>query len=71
MVSGAGTCREIMDHVGWFTKGSYDRYTRINKMVGSDSVSSVFKTVASDKNSMINHIFDEFGDSSVFPQAFL
>ena len=43
----------------------------INKMVDSGSVSSVFKTVDSEKNSMINHMLDKFGDSPAFPQAFL
>ena len=67
--SGCGNSRDIMDHVGWFSKESFLRYSRIGSLVDSSCVSNMFKQVAnSDTN--VKAIFDDFGEPNKLPFAF-
>ena len=38
MSSGIASSKEVMDHIGWFSKSSLDRCSRINKLVDAGSV---------------------------------
>ena len=45
MSNGISNSKEVMDHVGWFSKSSLDRYSRMDKLVDAESVSFfVFKS---------------------------
>lgn len=68
-VTGCGNEREIMDHVGWFSKDSYLRYSRMEKIVDRSSVSSRFQNVLNTPNDVAS-VYDKFGDTSCLPQAF-
>ncbi|CAC5386658.1 unnamed protein product [Mytilus coruscus] len=70
MSSGIASSKEIMEHVGWFSKRSLDRYSRMNRLVDAGSVSSLFSKVADSNLSDARNIFHKLGDSSDLPQAF-
>lgn len=70
MASGIASSKEVMDHVGWFSKSSLDRYSRLSKLVDAGSVSSLFSKVADFNPSDMGNIFQRFGNSSDLPQAF-
>lgn len=38
--TGTASCAAIMDHVGWRSKDSFERYSRINQLVDANAVSS-------------------------------
>ena len=58
-----------MDHVGWFSKGSMDRYTRLNKMTEKSSVGNLFKQV-SDNPSNVRAVYEKLRDIKTLPLAF-
>ncbi|XP_071124009.1 uncharacterized protein [Mytilus edulis] len=68
-VSGFGNSQDIMDHVGWFSRGSLDRYSRLGKMADKSTVGNLFKQV-SDNPSYASSVYDEYGDTSKLPTAF-
>lgn len=68
-VNGCGNTRDIMDQAGWFSKDSFLRYSRLEKMVDVGCVSNMFKQVAS-SNKNANAIFEELGDANKLPLAF-
>ena len=70
MSSGIASSKEVMDHIGWFSKSSLDRYSRINKLVDAGSVVPLLSKVADSNFSDVGNIFGKFGDSSDLPQAF-
>ncbi|VDI69358.1 Hypothetical predicted protein [Mytilus galloprovincialis] len=68
-VSGFGNSQDIMDHVGWFSRGSLDRYSRLGKMADKSTVGNLFKQV-SDNPSYASSVYDKYGDTSKLPTAF-
>lgn len=68
-VNGCGNTRDIMDQAGWFSKDSFLRYSRLEKMVDVGCVSNMLKQVAS-SNKNANAIFEELGDANKLPLAF-
>ena len=69
MSSGIASSKEVMDHTGWFSKSSLDRYSRINKLVDAGSVGPLLSKVADSNLSDVGNIFGKFGESSDLPQA--
>lgn len=63
MSSGIASSKAIMEHVGWFSKRSLDRYSRMNRLVDAGSVSSLFSKVADSNLSDAGNIFHKLGDS--------
>jgi hypothetical protein len=70
MSSGIASSKEVMDHIGWFSKSSLDRDSRINKLVDAGSVVLLLSKVADSNFSDVGNIFRKFGDSSDLPQTF-
>lgn len=68
-VSGFGNAQDIMDHIGWFSKNSFDRYSRLSKIAEKSTVGNLFKQV-SDNPSYAKSVYDKFGDTSTLPLAF-
>lgn len=66
--SGSEKMGEIMDHVGWFSKKSFDRYSRINRFI-DNSVGNLFKEVARSPETA-SKAFENLGDPSKLPAAF-
>ena len=58
-----------MDHIGWFSKNSFDRYSRLSKIAEKSTVGNLFKQV-SDNPSYAKSVYDKFGDTSTLPLAF-
>lgn len=59
-----------MEHVGWFSKSSYDRYTRLSKMVDNNSVATLFSKVADANPQHISTLYDMSGDNNYFLKRF-
>lgn len=68
-VSGFGSAQGIMDHVGWFSQDSMDRYTRLSKMAVKSSVGNLFKQV-SDSPICARAMYENFGDAKALSLAF-
>ncbi|XP_052081252.1 uncharacterized protein LOC127719278 [Mytilus californianus] len=60
MSSGIASFKEIMEHVGWLSKRSLDRYSRMNRLVDAGSVSSLFSKVADSNLSDAGNIFTKW-----------
>lgn len=56
-VSGAST-KEAMDHIGWASKSSFKRYSRISKMMDRGSVSSLMKTATESQVNSVQSVFE-------------
>lgn len=69
ITSGIASSKEVMDHIGWFSKSSLDRYSRINKMVDAGSVGPLFSKVEDSNFSDVGNIFGKYGDASYLTQA--
>ena len=68
-LSGYGTSDEIMKHVGWFTKDSLDRYSRMGRIAGVGTVGNMLSSVV-DQPDRVANIFKRFGDPTELPLAF-
>ena len=68
-LSGYGTSDEIMKHVGWFTKDSLDRYSRMGRITGVGTVGNMLSSVVDQPDRAAN-IFKRFGDPTELPLAF-
>ena len=64
------SAEKIMEHVGWFSKSSYDRYSRLSKMVDNNSVATLFSKVADANPQHISTLYDMSGDKQLLPKAF-
>lgn len=70
MANNTTSSEEIMEHVGWRSRQSFNRYSRINRIVGTSGVGDLLAKVSVLKDRDANVIFDKFGDYSRLPQAF-
>lgn len=70
MANNTISSEEIMEHVGWRSRQSFNRYSRINRIVGTSGVGDLLAKVSVLKDRDANVIFDKFGDYSRLPQAF-
>ena len=61
---------KIMDHVGWSSKSSFDRYSRYTKMVRRNSVGQIMANVVKEDPHSAKHVFGELADSHHLPNAF-
>ena len=68
--TGATSCTEIMDHVGWRSRSSLERYSRLNQITESNSISSIFSGLVNSGAGDVSDIYDKFGDFSSLPLAF-
>lgn len=68
--TGAASCAGIMDHVGWRSKSSFERYSRIKQLIDASTVSSLYAKVADSGSAEVGEIFEKFDDPLHFPQAF-
>lgn len=68
--TGTASCAGIMDHVGWRSKGSSERYSRINQLVDANAASSLYAKVADSGSAEVGEISEKFGDPLHLPQAF-
>jgi hypothetical protein len=59
-----------MDHVGWRSKSSFERYSRIKQLIDASTVSSLYAKVADSGSAEVGEIFEKFDDPLHFPQAF-
>ncbi|XP_063444937.1 uncharacterized protein LOC134725193 [Mytilus trossulus] len=70
MSTGVASCQGIMDHVGWLQKDTCNRYSRVNQLVDSTSVSSLFAKVADADFVKTHEISDKLGNVTSLDQAF-
>lgn len=70
MANNITSSEEIMEHVGWRSRQSFNRYSRINRIVGTSWVGDLLAKVSVLEDMDANVIFDKFGDYSRLPQAF-
>ncbi|XP_061183837.1 uncharacterized protein LOC133192022 [Saccostrea echinata] len=70
MTNNTTSSEEIMEHVGWRSRQSFNRYSRINRIVGTTGVADMLAKVSVLKDGDVNVIYDKFGDYSRLPQAF-
>lgn len=69
--TGAGeSVEKIMGHVGWFSKSSFKRYSRLSQMVNNNSVASMFSAVADTDTSHVSAMFDQYGNKHCLSRAF-
>ncbi|CAG2212994.1 unnamed protein product [Mytilus edulis] len=68
-VSGFGNSQDIMDHVGWFSRGSLDRYSRLGKMADKSTVGNLLSKFLITP-SYASSVYDKYGDTSKLPTAF-
>ena len=68
-VLGSGSPSDIMEHVGWFSRGSLDRYSRMGKMTQSSVSGNMMKQVL-DHPEGASNIFTAFGDIDSLNHAF-
>jgi integrase len=66
----SGCSQNVMDHVGWASEGSFDRYSRARKMACASSVSSVLANVMGEKQNTAEKTFASCGDFDQLPLAF-
>ena len=67
--SGYGGSTEIMDHVGWFTKKSLGRYSRLERMTRRASVSNLFTQVETQPE-QASLLYGQLGDTQNLSPAF-
>ena len=67
-VSGFGNTKEIMNHIGWFSQRSFDRYSRISNFV-DNSVGSLIKEFVHSPQTA-ERVFEEVDDTTRLPLAF-
>ena len=65
-----GPAKEVMQHVGWSTSASYQRYNRMSSMVGRGSVSSILSDKGVGDSEIYRGIFESFGETSNLSNAF-
>ena len=69
--TGAGESAEkTMGHVGWISKSSFERHSRLSQMVNNNSVASMFSAVADTDTSHVSAMFDQYGNKHCLPKAF-
>lgn len=61
---------EVMSHVGWSTKSSFERYSRYSKMVGRHSVGQTMANVVKHDPNSAEGVFEGLGDTKCLPNAF-
>ena len=66
----ADSASKIMNHVGWFSEKSCDHYSRVSKMVDTESVANLFSRVADDDTHRVADIYSKLGDVNSFSKAF-
>ena len=62
----SGSTEDIMSHIGWTTKSSYLRYSRMNRMLSSDSLMSA----VSEDLFQCESTYSAIGDVSALNNAF-
>ena len=60
----------IMDHIGWRSRASLERYSRMRQLSKSSSVGAIFAKLADSDAGNVSVIYDKFGDFSLLPLAF-
>ena len=65
-----GATADVMQHVGWSTSSSYQRYSRLSKMVGRGSVSSIMGNIEESEASQCRSIFELYGEVANLSNAF-
>ena len=68
-VSECGTSRDIMEHVGWFSQSSYNKYSRMTSIADKTAMGSLFSNVLNTPN-VASVIFEKYGDVNKLPSAF-
>ena len=68
-VMGSGSPNDIMEHVGWFSRGSLDRYSRMGKITQSTVSGNMMRQVL-DLPEGASSIFRTCGDIGSLPHAF-
>lgn len=58
---------DIMSHVGWSCKASYQRYSRYSRMVGS---SQLMNAMISNDQNRPEIVYEMFGNVNSLPNAF-
>ena len=67
----SGTLQEeVMSHVGWSAKSSFEKYSRYSKMVGRHSVGQIMANVVKNDPNSAEGVFEGLGDTKGLPNAF-
>jgi 16S rRNA C1402 (ribose-2'-O) methylase RsmI len=68
-VMGCGNREDVMDHVGWFSKKSLERYSRLGKMTKLGVSGNLMRQITKNPDGVAN-IFKNLGDPCALPNAF-
>lgn len=68
-VLGCGNTKDVMDHVGWFSEKSLDRYSRMGKMTKLGVSGNMMRQISTCPDRVTN-IFKCFGDPNSLSNAF-
>lgn len=69
-LSGEGSTQEVMNHIGWSSNASYQRYSWLSQMVERGSVSTIMANSGLSATSQCKSIFESCGDVTGLLDAF-
>ncbi|VDI04715.1 Hypothetical predicted protein [Mytilus galloprovincialis] len=65
-----GSTSDVMQHIGWSSSSSYQRYSRLSSMVGRGSVSSIMANTGVSESNICRSIFESYCEVNKLSSAF-